>query len=101
MSGFFNFLSMFCACGTLFLIVSVIALSLPKSRLRTVLNEALAWVAVVLLGLYAVSPMDLLPEVALGPLGLLDDAGAVYLGYCKVQDALKLRQQRRAEDSLA
>lgn len=37
------------------------------------------WVTAVstVLGVYAISPIDLVPEAVLGPLGLIDDAGAL------------------------
>lgn len=101
MSEFFEFLRMMLKCGTLFAIVSVIALSLPESRFRTVLNEILGWGFAVLCGVYCLSPVDLIPEAVAGPFGLIDDAGAVFLGYHKIKDSLKLRQLRREEDGLA
>jgi uncharacterized membrane protein YkvA (DUF1232 family) len=100
MSAFFSFLSTAMTCAMVFGIVSVIALSLPKSKLRTVLNEVLCWAAVVLAGLYVTSPVDLFPEAAFGPIGYVDDLGAGFLAWIKFKDAMKLRKQRREQDDL-
>jgi len=35
----------------------------------------------ILLILYVLSPIDLLPEIFLGPIGLIDDAGALLLAF--------------------
>ncbi|MCB1015730.1 MAG: DUF1232 domain-containing protein [Acidimicrobiales bacterium] len=37
------------------------------------------WVAFILAAVYVVSPVDVIPEVLLGPLGLTDDVVAVAL----------------------
>ncbi len=100
MSAFFSFLSTFTFCYTVFAIASVVALSMPKSALRTVLNEVLSFVAVALCIFYIVSPVDCFPEGAIGPVGLLDDAGALWLAYYKFKDAMKLRKQRRESEGL-
>jgi uncharacterized membrane protein YkvA (DUF1232 family) len=100
MASFFGFLSVAMTCATIFGIASVIALSLPKSKLRTVLNEVLCWAAVVLAGLYVTSPVDLFPEAAFGPIGYVDDLGAGFIAWTKFKDAMKLRKQRREEDEL-
>jgi uncharacterized membrane protein YkvA (DUF1232 family) len=66
-----------------------------------VLNEVLCWGFVALCGLYVAAPVDCLPEAVLGPFGYLDDAGAVFLAWQKVRDALKLRLQRRDSEGLS
>ena len=57
---------------------------------------------------YLASPVDVLPEVMLGPLGLLDDAGAVTAAAVFVYKLVKVKRQleeagvkgRRTPDSL-
>ena len=39
-----------------------------------------AWGFVALCAAYAISPVDAMPEVVLGPFGLVDDLGAVVMG---------------------
>ena len=52
---------------------------------------------VIVLGIiYALSPVDLIPEVILGPLGLLDDGGAIFVVLITILGVLK-RQQRSQE----
>lgn len=37
------------------------------------------WLKVAIILIYLISPVDILPEALLGPLGLVDDAAAVWL----------------------
>lgn len=37
------------------------------------------WLKIILILIYLFSPIDILPEAILGPLGLVDDAAAVWL----------------------
>lgn len=85
-------------CLTLLGIAWVVALSLPKSRLRTVLTEITSWAFLVFCAFYAVSPIDILPEAALGPFGFFDDLGAVFLGYQSFQSAMQARRERQYLD---
>ena len=82
MGEFFHMISTFIWAATLFGVASVVALSLPKSRLRTVLSEFLGYAFMGLCAIYCISPIDLFPEAIAGPFGYIDDLGAVYAGYC-------------------
>lgn len=66
--------------GGLIVVTFLILLALPQCRLREMLMPFVAWGFVALCGLYAISPVDVLPEILLGPFGLVDDLGAVVLG---------------------
>lgn len=66
--------------GGLIVMTFMVLLALPQCRLREMLTPFLAWGFVALCGLYAISPVDVLPEILLGPFGLVDDLGAVVLG---------------------
>ena len=66
--------------GGLLVMTFMILLALPQCRLREILMPFVAWGFVALCGLYAVSPVDVMPEILLGPFGLVDDLGAVVLG---------------------
>ncbi|SFR70011.1 Protein of unknown function [Agromyces sp. CF514] len=48
------------------------------------------WVAAIAATVYAISPIDLMPELVLGPLGLADD-----LGLWGMLALLVVREQRR------
>lgn len=84
-------------CLTVLGIAWVVALSLPKSRLRTVLTEITSWAFLVFCAFYALSPIDIVPEAALGPFGFIDDIGAVFLGYQSFQSAMKARRERQLD----
>ena len=54
------------------------ARAVNKLRLRTNMNKTkLIKIAIILICLF--SPIDILPEAVLGPLGLVDDAAAIAL----------------------
>lgn len=56
--------------------------------------------AVIILGvLYVLSPLDLIPEVILGPLGLLDDGGAIFVVLLIILGILK--RQKGVHDRTA
>lgn len=99
MSEFFHMISTLIWAGMIFAVASITALSLPKSRLRTVLSEFLGYGMVAFCAFYAVSPVDIVPEAAFGPLGYIDDLGAVYGGYLAWQSAMKARRERQLEFS--
>lgn len=67
-------------CGCLVVLTFMILLALPQCRLRQVLMPFVAWGFVALCAAYAISPVDVLPEIVLGPFGLVDDVGAVVAG---------------------
>lgn len=66
--------------GGLVIVTFMILLALPQCRLRDMLMPFVAWGFVALCGAYAISPVDALPEILLGPFGLVDDLAAVVLG---------------------
>lgn len=73
----------------LFAVVCVVALSLPDSRLREFLRPIVMAGIAVLCGIYVISPVDMIPEIALGPFGLIDDAGAAVGGIAAARSALR------------
>ena len=66
--------------GGLIFMTFLILLALPQCRLREILMPFVAWGFVALCGVYAISPVDILPEIVLGPFGLVDDLAAVVAG---------------------
>lgn len=95
MSEFFSFMRTGLICSTIMGIAFMIALSLPKSRLRTVVTEICCYASVVFCAFYCISPVDCIPEAALGPVGFIDDIGAVWLGWEAIKSALKCRKERQ------
>lgn len=67
----------------------LVLLSLPQSKLRDVLLPIVKWAFAILCGIYVISPMDLAPEIALGPLGVFDDLAAVVAGIMAARSAMK------------
>ncbi len=52
---------------------------------------------IILCCLYIISPVDLLPEVLLGPLGVIDDAGVLGFMLFLVKQLWVLRSDTRAK----
>lgn len=80
-------------CGFLTFITFLVLLALPQCRLREMLSPFLAWAFVALCAAYALSPVDVLPEILLGPFGLVDDLGAVVLGVGTAVSTIQARKR--------
>lgn len=75
METIFSFLRFATAAFCMLILVFLVLLALPKSRLRAVFLITTGWilkVTAVLCFLYVVSPLDLVPDFVPG-IGLLDD----------------------------
>lgn len=92
----FGFLNTALLCATILGITFMVALSMPQSRMRAVVVEICSWAAVVFCGIYALSPLDIVPEALLGPFGLVDDLGALFLGWQAFKGAKQARTERQA-----
>ncbi|MGR2751907.1 YkvA family protein [Agromyces arachidis] len=55
----------------------------------------MTWAAAIAAVVYTISPVDLIPELVLGPLGFADD-----LGMWGILAALLVREQRRWQDAV-
>jgi uncharacterized membrane protein YkvA (DUF1232 family) len=77
MNEVFSVMKFFGGCGTVLLLTFVVLLAMPNSKLRAVLLKIVGWAVVVLCIFYGISPIDILPEAFLGPLGLIDDVVAI------------------------
>lgn len=84
----FEALKMLMVCGTLVVIAFGILLAMPKSELRSVLMPIVGWAMAIFCGIYAISPIDVVPEAVLGPFGLVDDIGAVIAGISAAKAAM-------------
>lgn len=78
-----SILDMFVAmvyCGTGLIITFAVLIALPQSQMRAFLLPIIGWIVAVCCGIYCLSPTDLIPEIFLGPAGLVDDLGAAAIG---------------------
>lgn len=90
----FELLKVMVMTGGLIVITLLVLLALPASRLRDLVMPYVAWSFVVLCGLYAISPVDALPEVVLGPFGLFDDLAAAAAGIGTAVATIKAQRRR-------
>ena len=83
MENFWEFLKFAFLCGTIFWGLFLVLLSLPGSRLRQILLKIYSttcYTLTILLGLYIISPVDLIPDIIIG-LGQIDDAAGLITAF--------------------
>lgn len=96
MSHIFSLMHTVIFCGTILGIVFVVLLSLPQCKLRAIVLPAAGWCVAVFCAIYALSPIDIIPEGLLGPFGLVDDVGAVVGGIMAARAAMKASKEKKA-----
>jgi uncharacterized membrane protein YkvA (DUF1232 family) len=84
--------------GTLIIVTFLVLLALPQCKLRQLAMPFVAWGFVALCAAYAISPVDAMPEVIFGPLGLIDDLGAVAAGIGTAMATINAKKNRSAYD---
>jgi hypothetical protein len=93
MSSLFELLKWMMVCGTLVVIAFFVLLAMPKSELRTFLKPIVGWAMAVICAIYAISPIDIVPEAFLGPFGLIDDIGAVVMAIASARMAINAKKE--------
>ena len=93
MQSLLGMIQLLLLCGTVLTLAFVVLLSLPKSELRTFLMPIVGWAMAIFCGIYAISPVDVVPEVVLGPFGLIDDIGAVVAGIGAARMAMNAKNE--------
>jgi uncharacterized membrane protein YkvA (DUF1232 family) len=83
-------------CGTVLAIGFAVLLSMPQSKLRNFLLPIFGWMVAIFCGIYAISPVDIVPEALLGTFGLIDDIGAVVAGIAAARTAMKPPKEEEA-----
>jgi uncharacterized membrane protein YkvA (DUF1232 family) len=77
MEGFFEVIKLLIMGGIAITIVLMVTLALPQSPMRDFLKPIVSWCFAIFCAFYVISPLDVVPEAALGPFGLIDDIGAI------------------------
>lgn len=90
----FELLRLMVVVGGVIVVTFMVLMALPQCKLRDLLMPYIAWSFVVLCGLYAISPIDALPEIALGPFGLFDDLAAVAAGVGTAVATIKAQRKK-------
>jgi uncharacterized membrane protein YkvA (DUF1232 family) len=94
MDSLFSTIRFLFGCGTI-LVLALIALAhLPKSPLRSLLVQICGWAAAVICGAYVINPVDVAPEMILGPFGLVDDIIAVIVAWISARAAIRAGEER-------
>lgn len=88
MQSLFDTIEMMLTCGTILAVSFFVLLSIPQCKLREFLLPVVGWCVAIFCGIYCISPVDLLPEVVLGPFGYLEDIGAAVTGIAAARMAM-------------
>lgn len=80
--------------GSLIILTFMVLLALPQCKLRDMLMPFVAWGFVALCAAYVISPVDALPEIALGPFGIADDFMALVAGVGTAAATIKARRKK-------
>jgi uncharacterized membrane protein YkvA (DUF1232 family) len=89
MADLFSLLRFMCIGIFLLAALALVLMHLPNSPLKTLAQRALAGVFAMLMPLYVVSPVDVVPEAVLGPVGIVDDLVVIVLGVAAGKYAIK------------
>lgn len=80
MSSLIGLIEFILGCITLLGVAFLVTLALPDSPTKQFATQVIGWGIALACGLWVVSPVDLIPEALLGPIGVLDDVGVLLLG---------------------
>jgi uncharacterized membrane protein YkvA (DUF1232 family) len=84
----FDLLRLIVMMGGLVMITFLVLLALPQCRLREIVMPFVKIAFVALCGAYVLSPVDAMPEIVLGPFGMVDDLGAAVGGFLTLKSAI-------------
>jgi uncharacterized membrane protein YkvA (DUF1232 family) len=90
----FALLNNLVVCGTVAGVAFLVLLSLPASRLRSVVLEILGWLVAISSAAYVASPLDVIPDF-IPVIGWVDDGTAIVAGVVGAISALSTRSGRR------
>jgi len=67
----------------------LVLLALPACKLREFLLPFVKLAVVALCSAYVLSPVDIMPEIVMGPFGCIDDLGAAVGGFLTLKSAIE------------
>lgn len=91
---FWDIVKIVAILGAIFIVLVLILLAIPGSRLRKVFST-IYFIVAALLGVYVVSPIDLIPDI-IPLLGLSDDAVASVIAVANTVAGIILYLKRRS-----
>jgi uncharacterized membrane protein YkvA (DUF1232 family) len=94
MESFWDIAKIVAIVGAILLVLVLILLAIPGSRLRKAFS-AIYFIVAALLGVYVVSPIDLIPDI-IPLLGLSDDAVASVIAVANAVAGIILYLRRRS-----
>ena len=97
MGSFWDIAKIVAILGAIFIVLVLILVAIPGSRLRKVFS-AIYFVVAALLGVYVVSPIDFIPDI-IPLLGLSDDAVASVIAVANAVSAIMLYRKSRSSQS--
>lgn len=92
MESMFQMIQTLIACGAVLFLAFLILLAMPQSKLRSVLMPIVGWLVAIFCGFYAISPVDIFPEILFGPFGYVEDIAAVGVGFAAASAAIKAKE---------
>lgn len=95
MSDFLAFARLLAMIGGGLIFALIVSLSLPQSRLKEIVMPILGFGVSAASAVYCLSPIDLLPEIVLGPFGLADDAIALVIGVASAFAAMNAGKDKK------
>lgn len=75
--------------GGLIVMTFLVLLALPNCKLREFLLPFVKIAIVALCGAYVLSPLDIMPELVMGPFGCVDDVAAAVGGFFTLKSAIE------------
>lgn len=93
MANMFEMLRLLIVIGGVLMLAFIVLLSMPQSRLREIVMPFVGWGVAALSVAYIFLPFDIMPEMLLGPAGLLDDAVALAVAFGSASAARNARKQ--------
>ena len=88
MSEIFATIRLLLLIGGVLMLALLILLSLPNSRLKEIVMPFVLWSVTALSVAYIASPIDLVPEMFLGPIGVADDLVALVVAVTSARSAM-------------